>query len=96
MSWTIVESGMYTAAASIMCLRPLLSKLPAWVRQIGSREGSSVGRWRVSLSEKWQTRSQEPGHQMKYYMGQVHIPLGSSERCLNEGSIETGSASDRV
>jgi hypothetical protein len=33
MSWTIVESGMYTVAACLVGLRPLLSRLPVWLKK---------------------------------------------------------------
>jgi hypothetical protein len=44
MSWTIVESGMYTAAASMMRLRPLLSKLPGWLKIGTAKENSEESR----------------------------------------------------
>ena len=38
MSWTIVESGMYMAAASIMRLRPLLGKFSTWFKGLRTTE----------------------------------------------------------
>lgn len=87
MSWTIVESGMYTAAASIMRLRPLLSKLPVWFKRTRITEENSEVSWRNNRKNNGTGSDRYPGFS-RHPMNHGHIPLGSFERDLDQGVVE--------
>ncbi|KAJ5647101.1 integral membrane protein [Penicillium lividum] len=76
MSWTIVESGMYTAAASIMRLRPLLGKLPTWFKSFRNSERAES--WKV-LRGRDQDGSKSPPRASKVPDNQGNISLHSFE-----------------
>ena len=80
MSWTIVESGMYMAAACTMRLRPLLRKLPGWFKQFKTTHESGV------TVERTFTIEDGKGYEMNFYAKQGHIPLKSFDRDLNRAS----------
>jgi hypothetical protein len=85
MSWTIVESGMYTAAASMMRLRPLLSKLPDWLK-IGTVKDNSEESRRNNGGHN-QAALNWYGHGSKQSTSHRHIPLGSFERDIDEEHV---------
>ncbi|KAK2734199.1 putative NRPS-like protein biosynthetic cluster [Myotisia sp. PD_48] len=77
MSWTIVESGMYTCAACIMRLRPLLRNLMGWFKQFKTTYGSHGTTVRAKTTQDGKAR------ELKQYSTQGHVPLISFERDLN-------------
>jgi hypothetical protein len=87
MSWTIVESGMYTAAASIMRLRPLLSKLPAWFKRTRTTEENGEVSWSDHRMKNRIGLDRYPGFS-RQPMNHGHIPLGSFERGIDQGIVE--------
>lgn len=73
LAWTVVECGMYNAAASLICLRPLYGKIPRVIRQsLGLHVSSKSTRsnrmpgattiWSQKMDKRWIRMDPDDAH----------------------------------